>query len=64
MQVILGMLTLILIELWPFSPHNLQKIDFFFAKVTPQEKSKCINAPFLQWILKDDHVYFQKNSAS
>ena len=34
-----GALTLILIELWPFSPHNLQKKMIFFlnflAKVTP-----------------------------
>ena len=33
----------------------------FFVKVTPQEESKCKNAQFLQWILKDDDVYFKKN---
>ena len=56
-----------LIELWPFSPHNLWKSDFFkffLFKVTPQEESKCKNAQFLQWILKDDDVYFQKITAS
>ena len=26
----------------------------------PQEESKCKNAQFLQWILKDDDVYFKK----
>ena len=61
-------LGLILIELWPFSPHNLSKNDFFFcifsAKWPPQEESKCKNAQFLQWILKDDDVYFQKITAS
>ena len=41
-------------------------LDFldFFAKVTPQEESKCKNAQFLQWILKDEDVYFQKITAS
>ena len=29
-----------------------------------QEESKCKNAQFLQWILKDDDVYFQKITAS
>ena len=53
-----------LIELWPFSPHDLWKSDFFFNFVTPQEESKCKNAQFLQWILKDDDVYFQKITAS
>ena len=49
-----------------FSPQP-PKNDFFFifvAKVTPQEESKCKNAPFLQWILKDDDVYFPKITAS
>ena len=70
MKVILGALALILIKLWPFSPHNFWKSDFFlefFVKVTPpplQEESKCKNAQFLQWILKDDDVYFQKITAS
>ena len=32
--------------------------------MTPQEESKCKNAQFLQWILKDDDVYFQKITAS
>ena len=26
----------------------------------PQEESKCKNAQYLQWILNDDDVYFQK----
>ena len=30
----------------------------------PQEESKCKNAQFLQWILKDDDVYIQKIAAS
>ena len=38
---------------------------FFFQSdtptPTPQEKSKCENVQFLQWILKDDDVYFKKN---
>ena len=41
------MLTLILIELWPFSPHNLSKNDFlkiFSSKWPPQEESKCNKA--------------------
>ena len=29
-----------------------------------QEESKRKNAQFLQWILKDDDVYFQKVTAS
>ena len=29
-----------------------------------QEESKCKNAQFLQWILKDDDVYFQKIAES
>ena len=37
---------------------------YFFAKVTPQEESKCKNVQFLQWILKDDDVYLQKITAS
>ena len=61
-------LGLILIELWPFSPHNPLKKWFFFAffrqSDPPQEESKCKNAQFLQWILKDDDVYFQKITAS
>ena len=46
-----------------FSPQPLKKWIFldFFVKVTPQEESKCKNAQFLQWILKEDDVYFQKN---
>ena len=49
-----------------FSPQPPKKWIFvdFVAKVTPQEESKCKNAPFLQWILKDDDVYFQKITAS
>ena len=46
-----------------FSLQTLKKW-IFFVKVTPppppQEESKCKNAQFLQWILKDDDVYFQK----
>ena len=49
-----------------FSPQPLKNLFFlnFIAKVTPpppppQEESKCKNAQFLQWILKDDDVYFQ-----
>ena len=30
----------------------------------PQEELKCKNAQFLQWILKDDDVYFKKITAS
>ena len=46
-----------------FSPQPLKKCIFldFFVKVTPpQEESKCLNAQFLQWILKDDDVYFHE----
>ena len=54
-----------------FPPQPLKKWNFldFFVKVTPppptphpptQEESKCKNAQFLQWILKDDDGYFQK----
>ena len=32
--------------------------------MTPQEELKCKNAQFLQWILKDDDVYFKKITAS
>ena len=50
-----------------FSPQPLKKWFFFCifsAKWPPQEESKCKNAQFLQWILKDDDVYFQKITAS
>ena len=49
-----------------FSPQTLKNYFFlnFFAKVTPQEESKCKNVQFLQWILKDDDVYFKKITAS
>ena len=50
-----------------FFPQPLKKWLFliFYVKVTPpQEESKCKNAQFLQWILKDDDVYFQKITAS
>ena len=30
----------------------------------PHEESKCKNAQFLQWIIKDDDVYFKKITAS
>ena len=46
-----------------FFPQPLKKLIFvdFFVKVTPQEESKCKNAQFLQWILKDDDVYIKKS---
>ena len=49
-----------------FSHNLLKRFLFlnFFAKVTPQEESKCKNAQFLQWIPKDDDVYFQQITAS
>ena len=51
-----------------FSPQPPKKWIFwdFFRQSDPppQEESKCKNAPFLQWILKDDDVYFKKNTAS
>ena len=48
-----------------FSPQPLKSIfKFFFAKVTSQEESKCKNAQFLQWILKDGDVYFKKITES
>ena len=51
-----------------FSPQPLKKMIFliFFVKVTPppQEESKGKNAQFLQWILKDDDVFFQNIIAS
>ena len=37
---------------------------FFFRQSDPQEESNCKNAQFLQWILKDNDVYFQKITAS
>ena len=49
-----------------FSPQPLKKwifLDFFCQSEPPQEESKCKNAQFLQWILKDD-VYFKKITAS
>ena len=46
-----------------FSPLKKWFFKFFFVKVTPQEESKCKNAQFLQWILIDDYVYFQKITA-
>ena len=48
-----------------FCPQPLEKWFFldFFAKVTPQEESKCKNVQLLQWILKDDDVYFKKITA-
>ena len=50
-----------------FSPQPLKKLFFFnifSPKWAPQEESKCINVQFLQWIVKDDDVYFQKTTAS
>ena len=44
-----------------FSPQPLKRWFFFRQSDPPlQEESKCTNAQFLQWILKDD-VYFKKN---
>ena len=52
-----------------FSPQPLKRWFFFRQSDHPpppppppplQEESKCTNAQFLQWILKDD-VYFKKN---
>ena len=45
-----------------FSQQPLKKWIFFIfsSKWPPQEESKCKNAQFLQWILKDDDVYFKK----
>ena len=49
-----------------FSPQTLKSefVSYIFVKVTRQEESKCKNAQFLQWILKDDDVYFKKIKAS
>ena len=53
-----------------FFPQPLKKWFFFgFFRQSdppdpPQQESKCKNAQFLQWILKDDHVYFQQITAS
>ena len=45
-----------------FSPQPLKKIWIFSSNwPPPQEKSKCNNAQFLQWILEDNDVYFKKN---
>ena len=53
-------LSLILTELWPFSPTTFEKVNLFSIFSSkwppPQEESKCKNAQFLQWILKDDDV--------
>ena len=43
-----------------FSPQGDFFLDFFVKVTPPQEESKCKNAQFLQWILEDDDVYFQK----
>ena len=48
-----------------FSQQPLKK--FFFVRQSappPPQESKCKNAQFLQWILKDDYVYFQKITES
>ena len=50
-----------------FIPTTFEKVIFFgFFRQSdpPQEESKCKNAQFLQWILKNDDVYFQKITAS
>ena len=45
-------------------PTTFEKVIFFcifFVKVTPPGRVKILkNAQFLQWILKDDDVYFKK----
>ena len=67
MHLIIGGLVLILIELWPFLSTTFEKVDFFgFFRQSdpPREESKCKNVQFLQGILKDDDVYFQKITAS
>ena len=48
-----------------FSPQPLKKlISLDICRQSdpppPQEESKCKNAQFMQWIIKDDDVYFQK----
>ena len=60
-------LTLISIELWLFSPHNLEKNDFYFifsSKWPPRKSQNIKMRNILQWILKDDDVYFKKITAS
>ena len=54
-----------------FSPQPLKKMPFFLffrqsdpPPPPPQEEPNYKNAQFLQWILKDDDVYFQKITAS
>ena len=52
-----------------FSPQPLKKISFGFFRQSdppppPQEESRCKNAQFLRWILRDDDVYFQKITAT
>ena len=44
-----------------FSPTTSKKSDFFFRQSDPPGRVKM---QFLQWILKDDGVYFQKITAS
>ena len=58
---------LIIIELWPFSHHNLQKNDLFFifsSKWPPRKSQNVKNEHFYQWILKDNDIYFRKITAS
>ena len=45
------------------APQPLKKV-VFFRQNDPQKESKCKNAQFLQWILKDSDVYFKKITAS
>ena len=53
-----------------FSPQPVKKCFFlhFVAKMTPPPPPGRVNMykneQFLQWILKDDDVYFQKITAS
>ena len=44
-----------------FLPTTFEKV-IFSSKWLPKEELKCKNAQFLQWILKDDDVYFKKKS--
>ena len=52
-----------------FTPQPLKKCFFFWnfspkwPPPPPKVESKCKNAQFLQWIIKDDDVYFEKNNS-
>ena len=62
MHVVLGASPNINLVMAIFSPQPLKKWIFPSNwPPPPQEESKCKNVQFLQWILKDDDVYFKKN---